>query len=498
MSGGSVPERPPPPPPKNPAYYFEPQKDHCCGIHAINHILQKKKVIHDNTDQRLVIPNETSTQRDDPVDNNNQINAWRVCEVQRWVQQMKIDEAAPAGSNKLEEADKCKEDGDYTANVLVALVQNELRMKCTEKNLKPESAVPDMFEWIKTQGTPKGYLVHLGKDFHWHALRPIETRYVVLDSLETGPREFANEASLREYYTALTPAPTTLYSIYDTIPVSITDFQAKGLSPSQSTRAARWIFDTKPTNESDKRRMEIAISLAKEPTPRERAKDIPKEPEDPKKPKGAPIESTSKEIEDLVKANGDVDDWSSKLIEKTVKGPGVGKLVKVAGASFLIDTSSEADERRTAYFTSQEGTLDEDETKLLNHIGIDPVASELRQLLPEFFRTLPDCQTDASLYTKLQCETPYRVLWQSMWLKKKSSLDTKSLRLGSFAIGEIERIVKITPLMRMVAVLESLIMGKTVGAAAGAAAGAAGAAAAGAPTNPTTNAALKELQSLLT
>ena len=137
-----------------------------------------------------------------------------------------------------------------------------------------------------------------------------------------------------------------------------------------------------------------------------------------------------------------------------------GKIVTVAGATFTISTNSEADTRRRAYFSSGAGSLARDELNLLKHLGIDAKQSPLKQMLAEFFMTLPDCQSDASLYTKVRCELPYRVLWQSMWLKRTPS-DSKVPRLGSFALGELDRVVEVAPFLRTVGILEQLLAPST-------------------------------------
>jgi hypothetical protein len=359
-----------------------------------------------------------------------------------------------------ETSEVCDESGNYTQDVIIALIQNELQMKTDDSSGILENdtfSSANLLSYVKKQsGNSKllGFIVHLGKEYHWHTLLIQNSQYVIIDSLLKGTITLKTDKELTDYYENLEKKPTYVFSVFNEPPDDIQHLLGNGLSSEVAGHVTRWVIDVTLPEYTEQ--VAKAIELAKQDTPRVRAKKERMTPD---------------QIEEKMKKEGDVDNWSDKLksenAEEKTEGKtegikGVGKPVKIAGATFLIDTGVEATRRRAAYFSSGSGNLEDSEMKLLKHIGIDPKSTPLKQLLPEFFTSLPECQTDASLYTKLQCEVPYRVLWQSQWVKKLP-MATTSLQLGPIALGELDRLVDIAPLMHSVAILEKLVPPVTSG-----------------------------------
>jgi len=103
-----------------------------------------------------------------------------------------------------------------------------------------------------------------------------------------------------------------------------------------------------------------------------------------------------------------------------------------------IDTLDKTETKRQQ---SRRGGLTPPEQELLTHLGIDPVQSPLRPLLSEFFMQLPKCQTDTSIFVQQQCEVPYRVLWQQMFLRRKAVEPVKPT-IDMFTIAFLEKYLK--------------------------------------------------------
>ena len=83
----------------------------------------------------------------------------------------------------------------------------------------------------------------------------------------------------------------------------------------------------------------------------------------------------------------------------------------IGGRPFVIGVGDPAIQRRQEYFanTNAAARLLPGEQALLDYYQID--VEIVRPLLPEFFRALPNCQSDTKVFLKHGCEPVYQVLW---------------------------------------------------------------------------------------
>jgi len=106
--------------------------------------------------------------------------------------------------------------------------------------------------------------------------------------------------------------------------------------------------------------------------------------------------------------------------------------VTIGGRPFTIGVGDPAIQRRQEYFanTNAAARLLPGEQALLDYYQID--VDIVRSLLPEFFRALPNCQSDTKVFLKRGCEPVYQVLWMM-----KMSRATKGVtELRDQAVGE--------------------------------------------------------------
>jgi hypothetical protein len=107
-------------------------------------------------------------------------------------------------------------------------------------------------------------------------------------------------------------------------------------------------------------------------------------------------------------------------------------VVTIGGRPFTIGVGDPAIQRRQEYFagTYAAARLLPGEQALLDYYQID--VETVRSLLPEFFRALPNCQSDTKVFLKRGCEPVYQVLWMM-----KMSRATKGVtELRDQAVGE--------------------------------------------------------------
>lgn len=108
-------------------------------------------------------------------------------------------------------------------------------------------------------------------------------------------------------------------------------------------------------------------------------------------------------------------------------------IVMIANKSYTIKQSMSDKARRRKYFLTYNGsetpssnaTLTEDETRLLDDLGIDSkMMMSLKFYLSTFFDTLYMCNSDSSLVLRKDCNIPYYVLW-SIMVANKEATDTR-------------------------------------------------------------------------
>lgn len=89
--------------------------------------------------------------------------------------------------------------------------------------------------------------------------------------------------------------------------------------------------------------------------------------------------------------------------------------VQLGNKTFAIGFSDADNERRRQYFLDHSTQLTDQEQALLDALGIDVVMENILRLdLPIFFQKLAQCNSDASLVLKKECEIPYYVIWTTL------------------------------------------------------------------------------------
>lgn len=105
--------------------------------------------------------------------------------------------------------------------------------------------------------------------------------------------------------------------------------------------------------------------------------------------------------------------------------------------AFLIGVGTAANARRQSYFS---GTLAaagvvllQGEKDLLDYYKLD--IGVVGPMLPEFFKALPNCQSDTNVFLKRGCEPVYQVLWMmkmSRTAKGAAELQANAAALAPF------------------------------------------------------------------
>jgi len=147
--------------------HLEVQNLLLCGIHAVNHLLQEKKLLWDPEDPRLIIPRAKSKDPKDPKDNHNRINMVKFCDLQT---KGALAEGIPR--NAIVSCDPAT--GNIPADTIVNLlnfleynVDNTPFISTAEK--KTQFIRAARFKMAKPEFL--GMIVNIGK-YHWTALTP--------------------------------------------------------------------------------------------------------------------------------------------------------------------------------------------------------------------------------------------------------------------------------------------------------------------------------------
>ena len=90
--------------------------------------------------------------------------------------------------------------------------------------------------------------------------------------------------------------------------------------------------------------------------------------------------------------------------------------VRIGNKSFTYPNTPEDQARRELYFKhNSDASLLPEEKAVLMQFNIDPeIEYKLAGSLADFFKQLPECQTDTAMYLKKNCEIPHYVLWSAM------------------------------------------------------------------------------------
>lgn len=90
------------------------------------------------------------------------------------------------------------------------------------------------------------------------------------------------------------------------------------------------------------------------------------------------------------------------------------KLIRLGGNLYKIRYTDEDKQRRNDHFINGNESLTEDETKLLNDIGITDIDKQLskntKNLMPMFYDSLPDCQTSTAISLSAKCFLPHHII----------------------------------------------------------------------------------------
>ena len=90
--------------------------------------------------------------------------------------------------------------------------------------------------------------------------------------------------------------------------------------------------------------------------------------------------------------------------------------VHLYGKSFLIGYDAVDHERRIEYFRGEGGALTDEETRLLESLGLDEMLTEsLKPYLAQFFQDLAKCQSDSGVILSRECELPFYILWNVLF-----------------------------------------------------------------------------------
>jgi hypothetical protein len=95
------------------------------------------------------------------------------------------------------------------------------------------------------------------------------------------------------------------------------------------------------------------------------------------------------------------------------------KDIRLMGRTYTIYYDQGSKDRRRAYFTQGQGSLEQPEEDILSNYGITGDARKsVMMFLPEFFDALPSCTGTTQLLVNRRCEVAYYVLW-SVLLKAR-------------------------------------------------------------------------------
>jgi len=465
--------------------FIETQELHLCGMHAINNLLQEPKVVFLPNDQRLIIPTPTTALPcdDNPLTKTNQINIAERCRIHQL-----REEATQSVSGT--EINKCDmKTGNFNIEVLQAVLESELDFNtdaifAITNNSTDKVKLRDFLESHSNTPNLKGFILNYGNGYHWTTVimnSAPPCNYLLIDSIriqsiykQKNYACFENLDTLVDFLVTqnTTEAIAVLNGPNERIHAVEKIFNLDKIT---ARRIVRWTQegDTKDLYKHERELFDSIDAVEKIETKRQRSR------------RGG---LTEQAIEAQMSLEGDEYDWSeyiqvsaseadianpAKSAKSTIptiptipaipanpanpaipakstlaKGTDIEsysegtQIVTLAGKSFRISVSEEANTRRIGYFSNpSKGGLIRPEQDLLAHLGIDPVQSPLRPLLSEFFMQLPTCQTDTSIFVQQQCEVPYRVLWQQMFLRRKAVEPVKPT-IDMFTIAFLEKYLK--------------------------------------------------------
>jgi hypothetical protein len=126
-------------------------------------------------------------------------------------------------------------------------------------------------------------------------------------------------------------------------------------------------------------------------------------------------------VASLFTAGGGGGGGSHGVTHRDALSPGSKKiLVNLVGNTFIIDIGQDAYNKRADYAKGS-GSLDSEDKRLLTFLGANPENAKVKPLLAEFFTTMPQCNTDATVTMDNQCDMPMHFLWQVRELRRLSA-----------------------------------------------------------------------------
>jgi hypothetical protein len=120
------------------------------------------------------------------------------------------------------------------------------------------------------------------------------------------------------------------------------------------------------------------------------------------------------------------------LLPISIQGEDTAELL-IGQRPFMIGVGTAANARRQSYFSGGGTTLLQGEKDLLDYYKID--VDIVAPMLPEFFKALPNCQSDTKVFLKRGCEPVYQVLWMmkmSRTAKGAAELQANAAALAPF------------------------------------------------------------------
>jgi hypothetical protein len=92
-------------------------------------------------------------------------------------------------------------------------------------------------------------------------------------------------------------------------------------------------------------------------------------------------------------------------------------VIELYGRPFLIGYDAVEHARRVDYFRGEGGNLTDEETRLLEALGIDEqVMESLRPHMAQFFQDIAKCHSDPGVILSKNCELPFYILWNVLFM----------------------------------------------------------------------------------
>jgi len=149
---------------------------------------------------------------------------------------------------------------------------------------------------------------------------------------------------------------------------------------------------------------------------------------------------------------------SHGVTHREALSPGSKKiLVNLVGNTFIIDIGQDAYNKRANYAKGP-GSLDPEDARLLTFLGANPTNDKVKPLLAEFFTTMPQCNTDATVTMDNQCDMPMHFLWQVRELRHLSAVASMTATLiTGFQLAALRAMVNQAPRMLAFARAHALV-----------------------------------------